>query len=99
MEQFVTIQLFGRPYTFKAETDEVKAREIAGYLADEVAKVEGKNLGQISDISKLAILISAALNITSDHMEMKKNYSSLLQDISERSANLLRLLECRLQLE
>ncbi len=99
MGQFITIQLFGRPYTFKAETDETKATEIAGYLANEVAKVEGKNPGQISDISKLAILISAALNITSDHMEMKKNYLSLLQDISERSANLLRLLERKPHLE
>ncbi|MEW6673456.1 MAG: cell division protein ZapA [Thermodesulfobacteriota bacterium] len=93
MEQTVTIQLFGRPYTFKAETEDSKAREVADYLVNEVAKVEGKHTNQTSDISKLAILISAALNITNEHVELKRNHSSLLQDISERSANLIRLLD------
>lgn len=93
MEQIVTIQLFGRPYTFKAESEGAKAREVADYLVNEVAKVEGKHTNQTSDISKLAILISAALNITSEHVELKRNQSLLLRDISERSTNLIRLLD------
>lgn len=93
MEQIVTIQLFGRPYSFKAESEETRAREVADYLVDEVAKVEGNHTNRISDISKLAILISVALNITSDHVELKRNHSLLLRDISERSAKLIRLLD------
>ena len=97
MEHIVTIQLFGRPYTFKAESEGAKAREIADYLVNEVARVEGKHTNQTSDISKLAILISAALNISSEHVELKRNHSLLLQDISERSANLIRLLDQRVR--
>jgi len=93
LEQIVTIRLFGRPFTFKAQTEGAKAREVADYLVNEVAKVEGKHTNQTSDISKLAILISAALSITSEHVELKRNHSLLLQDISERSANLIRLLD------
>jgi len=93
LEQIVIIQLFGRPYTFKVQTEGEKAREIADYLVQEVAKVEGKHTNRTSEISKLAILISAALNITSEHVELKRNHSLLLQDISERSANLIRLLD------
>jgi len=93
LEQIVTIQLFGRPYTFKVESEGAKAREVADYLVSEVAKVEGKHSNRTSDTSKLAVLISAALNITSEHVELKRNHSSLLQDISEKSANLLRLLD------
>lgn len=93
MERIVTIQLFGRAYTFKVESDGAKAREVADYLVKEVAKVEGKHTNQTSDISKLAILISAALNITSEHVELKRNQSILLRDIYERSANLIRLLD------
>lgn len=93
MEQIVTIQLFGRPYTFKAQTEGAKAREVANYLVNEVAKVEGKHTNQTSDVSKLAIVISAALNITSEHVELKRNHTLLLQDISERSANLIRRLD------
>lgn len=95
MEQIVTIQLFGRPYTFRAESEGAKAREVADYLVSEVAKVEGKHTNQTSDISKLAILISAALNITSEHVDLKRNMSILLRDISERSANLIQLLDQR----
>jgi len=93
LEQIVTIQLFGRPYTFKVESEGVKAREVADYLVEAVAKVEGKHTNQTSDISKFAILISAALNITSEHVEYKRNQSVLLRDISERSANLIRMLD------
>ena len=43
LEQIVTVQLFGLPYTFKAESEGAKAREVADYLVSEVAKVEGKH--------------------------------------------------------
>lgn len=93
MEEIVTIQLFGRPYRFKAESDVAKAREVADYLVSEVAKVEGGQPNQISDVSKLAILISVALNITGEHVALKENYSALVRNISERSASLIRLLD------
>lgn len=93
MEQLVTIKLFGRPYTFKAESEVAQAKEVADFLVDEVAKVEGRHTNKASDITKLAILISAALNIASEHIELKKNHSALLRGISEKSANLVRVLD------
>jgi len=93
LEQLVTIKLFGRPYTFKAESEAAKAKEVADFLVNEVAKVEGRHNNKTSDIAKLAILISAALNIASEHIELKKNHSALLRDISERSAKLIGVLD------
>lgn len=93
MEQLVTIQLFGRPYTFKAESEIAKAKEIADYFVQEVAKVEGKHTNKTSEIAKLAIVISTALQIASEHIELEKNYTMLMRDVSERSANLLRVLD------
>ena len=93
MEQLVTIKLFGRPYTFKSESEVTKAKEVADFLVKEVAKVESQHTDKTSDISKLAILISTALNIASEHIDLKRNHSALLRDISERSAKLIRVLD------
>jgi hypothetical protein len=36
LEQLVTIELFGQQHTFKAESDENEAKEVADLLAKEV---------------------------------------------------------------
>ena len=97
MEQLVTIELFGQPYTFKAEPEITEAKEVAESLVKEVAKVEIQQSGKASDITKLAILISAALNIANENFELKRNYSDLLQELSERSASLIHTLSVNMQ--
>ncbi len=93
MEQLVTIDLLGQPYTFKAESEVTRAKEVADFLAKEVARVEAKQLSKSSNINKFAILILAALNIADENIELKSNHSDLLRNISERSVNLIRALD------
>ena len=93
MGQLVTIELFGQPYTFKAEPESGKAQEVADILIKEVVKVQSQQTKETPGITQTAILIIAALNIANENMELKKNYSALLQDISERSESLIRKLE------
>lgn len=93
MEQLVTIELFGRPYTFKAETEATKAKEVVDFLKKEITKVETQQTGKSPGITKLAILILAALNIANENLEIKTKQSELLEQISERSANLIRRLD------
>ncbi len=93
MEQFVTIELLGQSYTFKAEADSSNAKEVADLLVEEVAKVETELSTKSSTIAKQTILILAALNIASENYKLKKKYSDMLQNISERSANLIRELD------
>ena len=90
MGQHVTINLFGQPYTFKAESEITEAKEVAESLVKEVARVETQQSGKASDLTKLAILILAALNIANENFELKRNYSDLLQKLSKRSASLIR---------
>ncbi len=92
MEQLVTIELLGQSYTFKAEADSSNAKEVADLLVKEVAKVETE-LSTKSSIAKQTILILAALNIASENYKLEKKYSDMLQNISERSANLIRELD------
>ena len=89
MEQIVTIELFGQPHTFKADSDVTKAKEVADLLAEAVARVESQQKDPLSNISRQKKLILAALNIANEHMELKRNHSKLLHDVAQRTTNLI----------
>ena len=97
MEELVTIELFGRSYTFKAESEITMAKDVADYLVKEVGKVEAQKSFKSSNISKLAIMILAALNIANENMELKKKHSDFMQSISEQSSDLIRSLDAFVQ--
>jgi cell division protein ZapA (FtsZ GTPase activity inhibitor) len=92
LEQLVTIELFGQPFTFKAEADVSNAKEVAGHLVKEVSRIEPQHSSK-SSVNKLATLILAALNIANENIKLKKSYSDLLKDISKRSTNLIHILD------
>ncbi len=92
MDQLVTIELFGQPYTFKTESGIINAKEVADYLVKEVTKVETQHSSQ-SSVAKFATLILAALNIANENIEQKRKYSDLLIHISKKSAKLIRELD------
>ena len=89
MEQMVTIELFGQPYSFKAETEVETAKAVADLLVKEVDKVQLQQSEQSSTISNLTILILAALNIANENMELKRNHSNFSHKICERSKKLI----------
>jgi cell division protein ZapA (FtsZ GTPase activity inhibitor) len=89
LEQIVTIELFGQPYSFKAESEIQTAKAIADLLVKEVDKVQLQQSEQSSTISNLTILILAALNIANENMELKENHSKFSHKICERSTRLI----------
>ena len=97
MEQLVTIELFGKPYSFKAKSEVKKAKEVADFLAEEVSRVESQQSGESSTASDLTTLMLAALNIAHQNLELENNYSELKQDIAERSAKLIRKIDEHVQ--
>ena len=93
MEQLVTIELFGQQYTFKAGEEVSRAKEVADLLVEEVSRIEIQQSGSSSSANKLTILIIAALNIANENIKLKRNYSHFLQNISNRSIGLIRILD------
>ena len=93
MEQLVTIEIFGRPYTFKAESEATKAKEVVDFLKREITKVETQQSDKSPGITKLAILILAALNIANENFDLKINHSDLLGQISKRSERMIQKLD------
>ena len=97
MEQIVNIELFGQTHTFKANSEVTGAKEVADLLVREVNRVEEQQTGQSSNMSKLTILMLAALNIANEHMKLIRNHSKLLNDVSDRTAKLIRTLDNSVQ--
>jgi cell division protein ZapA (FtsZ GTPase activity inhibitor) len=97
VEEIVTIELFGQTHTFKANSEVTKAEEVADLLVREVTRIEDQQSNQSSNMSKLTILMLAALNIANDHMELKRNHSKLLHDVSSRTSTLIHTLDNSVQ--
>ena len=93
MEHLVKIELFGKHYTFKAETDVLHATEVADTLVQEVRRIESQLNNSPTSLNQLGIMIMTALNIANNNIEIKKNHSDFLCEISEKSANMIRLLD------
>lgn len=93
MEEHITIELFGQPYTFKADSQVNQAKAVAEVLMSEVQRIQQQNEGQPAHLSKLTILMSAALNIANENYELKQNYRQAVDSISKRSERLLHLLD------
>lgn len=89
MDQHITIEIFGHPFTFKADNDISKARKVAAYLQEEVGKVERQLSEESVSINKRAILILAALNIANEYFELKENQTDLLETMTQKTTGLL----------
>ena len=97
MEEIVTIELFGQTHTFKADSEVTKAKEVADLLVQEVTRIENQQSNHSPNMSKLTILMLAALNIANDHVELKRSHTKLLHDVSDRTANLIHTLDDSVQ--
>ncbi len=92
LEELITIELFGQPYTFKADSHPSQARAVAEVLMGEVRRAEERHGPKPAHHSKLAILTSAALNIAQENCEIKRHHRQAVEQISQRSERLLRML-------
>ena len=97
MDEIVTIELFGQTHTFKANSEVTKAQAVADLLVKEVSRIEDQQANQSPNMSKLTILMLAALNIANDNMELKMNHSKLLHDVTDRTSNLIHTLDNSVQ--
>lgn len=96
MDQLLTIDVLGQPFSFKTDSDVSEAKAIAEYVATSVDQVKSQCGNQAPAPDKRAILILAALNITSEYFDLKKKHQELLNEIDQRSEQLINTLETQL---
>ena len=89
MNQLVKIEVFGQPYTFRAEDGGAHAQEVADYLMGEIARYQEHGSENGPNTNSLAILLSVALNIANENFELKSKHSELMKDLSQRAGQLI----------
>ena len=98
MDQLLTIEVLGQPFTFKTDSKESEARAVADYVSKSVDQVRLQCAHQVPTPDKRAILILAALNIANEYFDLKKKYQEILDDINQRSVHLLNTLETQVNI-
>ena len=97
MEQLLTIDVLGQPFTFKSDSKESEARAVADFVAKSIEQVKSQCANQVPTPDKRAILILAALNIASDYFDLKRKYQEIFDDINQRSVHLLNTIETQVE--
>jgi cell division protein ZapA len=93
LEQLLTIELFGQPYTFRTDSDLTKAKEVADLLMREVRQVEAQQKKAGTGINKNTMLILAALNIAAENIELKKKQTNFMENVSQHADTIMSLME------
>ncbi len=92
MSENITIHLFGKSYSFRADEGVSDAKAVAHFLETEVnsvEKAESRSLRQ-NDFTKLT---QAALNIANGFIELQRKHLDLLDRVTKRTDSLKRTLD------
>ena len=95
----MTIDVLGQPFSFRTDSDVSEAKAIADYVVSSVSRIKSQCGDQVPTPDKRAILILAALNITSEYFSLKKKHQELLDDLNQRSEHLIDTLETQLDFD
>ena len=92
MDQLLTIEILGQPFTFKTDSDIAEARQMADFMVKSVEKAKAEFIKNNQPSDNRAILILAALNITDEYFDLRKKHQQLVSDLSQRSEKMIETL-------
>jgi cell division protein ZapA len=84
----VKVGILGQEYTIHTKADRAYVEKVAQHLASKCQ--EAQNRLRSSSLATIALL--AALNITSDYLQMKEEYEQLVDRIESKQEKLSSLL-------
>lgn len=84
MSHLHTITLFGRSYTFQVDSSDVRAETVVMHLTEELRRLEVSEGVRAVPKNEMALLLSAALNITSAYVELKSSQAALTEELNRR---------------
>ncbi len=89
MDELVVIDLFGEEFKFKPDDQVKNPEQVAQYLRKHIKESEGLFTNKTLAKNKIAILLLAAMNLSKDYHELKKQYSKLESDIDNRVSSII----------
>jgi cell division protein ZapA (FtsZ GTPase activity inhibitor) len=93
LNKTVTLNLFGRKFTFQTDPNDPNAQAVADHFETAVRKVQTQFDGQKVNVDKETVLVLTGLNIASEHFKLEKRYEHLIDRMTEKSAVVLSELE------
>lgn len=93
MDQTVTLQIFGRKFTFQAESGVPDAKKVATLFEEAVRKVQSQFAGKAVNVDRETILVLTGLNIASEQFKLEEHYRQVFNRMTEKSAVVLNELE------
>jgi cell division protein ZapA (FtsZ GTPase activity inhibitor) len=93
LEQTVTLQIFGRKFTFQTESGVPDAKKVAEHFEDAVQKVQSQFDGKPVKVDRETILVLTGLNIASEQFKREEQYHEVLARMTKKSAVVLSELE------
>lgn len=89
-ENLVRVSIFGQEYTVKAKADSEYIADVASYVDKQMREVED-NLSSTQSGMRIAIL--AAMGITDDLFSAKRERDSLVEQVEDKAAWLVELID------
>ena len=89
----VTLQIFGRKFTFQTESGVHDAEKVAAHFEDAVQKVQSQFDGKPVNVDRETILVLTGLDMASEHVKREERYSQVVDRMTEKSAVVLSELE------
>jgi cell division protein ZapA (FtsZ GTPase activity inhibitor) len=78
LEQTVTLQIFGRKFTFQTESGVPDAKKVAALFDDAVQKVQSQFDGKPVNVDRETILVLTGLNIASEHFKREERTTNFV---------------------
>ena len=85
----IKVNIFGKVYTIRGETDSEYIYELASYVDEKMRKMS-ENLGE-KNVSQIAIL--SALNIADEYFQLLKIKNGADSEIVRKTRNLISMLD------
>jgi cell division protein ZapA (FtsZ GTPase activity inhibitor) len=93
LEHTVTLQIFGRKFTFQTESGMPDAKKVAERFEDAVEKVQSQFDGKRVNVDRETILVLTGLNIASEHFNLEARYQHFFDRMTKKSAVVLNELD------
>ena len=93
MEHTVTLQIFGRKFTFQTESGMPDAKKVAARFEDAVQQVQSQFDGRPVNVDRETILVLTGLNIASEHFKSEARYHQIFERMTKKSAVVLNELD------
>lgn len=93
MDEIVKIDLFGEEFRFKPDEEVKNPDRVAQHLEEYIKQAQDRVKNKAGGRNKTIILLLAAMNLSRDYHELKRQHIQLKRDVEDKISSLLYRIE------